>query len=88
MIADEAKKVIAQLNKKFGDNVVVFASAIRHDIIPRITSGSTTLDYVLGGGFPGNQWNELVGESSHGKTALALKTIAANQAKDPDHTTV
>lgn len=85
---DEAKKVMAQLNKKFGDNVVVLASAIRSDLIPRITSGSTTLDYVLGGGFPGNQWNELIGEPSHGKTALALKTIAANQAKNPEHTTV
>lgn len=85
---DEAKKVMALLNKKFGDNVVVVASDIRSDLIPRITSGSTTLDYVLGGGFPGNQWNELIGEPSHGKTALALKTIAANQAKNPEHTTV
>jgi recombination protein RecA len=46
------------------------------------------LDYVLGGGFPGNQWNELIGEPSHGKTALALKTIAANQQVNPEHTTV
>jgi recombination protein RecA len=85
---DEAKKIIALLNKKFGDNVVVLASDIRSDLIPRITSGSTTLDYVLGGGFPGNQWNELIGEPSHGKTALALKTIAANQLVNPEHTTV
>ena len=85
---DEAKKVMALLNKKFGDNVVVVASDIRSDLIPRITSGSTTLDYVLGGGFPGNQWNELIGEPSHGKTALALKNIAENQAKNPEHTTV
>ena len=85
---DEAKKIMALLNKKFGDNVVVVASDIRSDLIPRITSGSTTLDYVLGGGFPGNQWNELIGEPSHGKTALALKTIAANQATNPEHTTV
>ena len=85
---DEAKKIIALLNKKFGDNVVVLASDIRSDLIPRISSGSTTLDYVLGGGFPGNQWNELIGEPSHGKTALALKTIAANQQVNPEHTTV
>jgi recombination protein RecA len=85
---DEAKKIVAQLNKKFGNNVVVCASDIRADIIPRITSGSTTLDYVLGGGFPGNQWNELIGESSHGKTAVALKCIAANQKANPDYTTV
>ena len=85
---DEAKKVMALLNKRFGNNVVVFADAIRSDLIPRITSGSTTLDYVLGGGFPGNQWNELIGEPSHGKTAVALKTIAANQALNPNHMTV
>ena len=54
MINDEARKVLAQLNKKFGAGVVILASDIRSDIIPRITSGSTTLDYVLGGGFPGN----------------------------------
>lgn len=88
MITDEAKKIVAQLNKKFGDGVVVFASDIRADLVPRFTSGSTTLDYVLGGGFPGNQWNELIGEPSHGKTAVALKAIAANQMKDPNFTTV
>ena len=88
MINAEARKLIAQLNKKFKGDVVVMASDIRGDIIPRITSGSTTLDFVLGGGFPGNQWNELIGEPSHGKTALALKTIAANQALNPDYTTV
>jgi recombination protein RecA len=87
-VNDEAKKIVAQLNKKFGNNVVVLASDIRSDLIPRITSGSTTLDYVLGGGFPGNQWNELIGEPSHGKTAVALKTIAANQAINPEYTTV
>ena len=88
MINDEAKKIAIQLNKKFGAGVVVVASDIRSDIMPRFTSGSTTLDYVLGGGFPGNQWNELIGEPSHGKTAVALKTIAANQKIDPNFTTV
>jgi recombination protein RecA len=88
MINDEAKKIAAQLNKRFGENVVVVGSDIRADLIPRITSGSTTLDYVLGGGFPGNQWNELIGEASHGKTAVALKTIAVNQKLNPEHTTV
>ena len=88
MINDEAKKIVAQLNKKFGDGVVVLASDIRSDFISRFTSGSTTLDYILGGGFPGNQWSELIGEPSHGKTAVALKTIAANQRLNPNFTTV
>jgi recombination protein RecA len=84
----EARKIMAQINKKLGDNVVVVGEDVRSDLITRISTGSTTFDYVLGGGFPSNQWNELIGEASHGKTAIALKTIAANQAKDPEHTTV
>jgi recombination protein RecA len=88
VVNSEARKIMAAINKKFGDNVVVIGEDIRSDLIKRITTGSTTFDYILGGGFPSNQWNELIGEPSHGKTAIALKTIAANQAQDPDYTTV
>ena len=88
MINAEAQKVMAQINKRFGGNVVVVGADIRDNLLGRISTGSTTFDYVLGGGFPTNQWNELVGEPSHGKTAIALKCIAANQATNPDFTTV
>ena len=88
MINAEAQKVMAQINKRFGGNVVVVGADIRENLLGRISTGSTTFDYVLGGGFPTNQWNELVGEPSHGKTAIALKCIAANQATNPDFTTV
>lgn len=84
----DAMKVMANINKRFGENTVVIGEQIRSSLIKRITTGSTTFDYVLGGGFPSNQWNELIGEPSHGKTAIALKAIAANQTKNPDHTTV
>ena len=84
----DAQRVIAELNKRFGANTVVLGSQISSDTTPRMTTGSTTFDYVLGGGFPANQWNELIGEPSHGKTAIALKTIAANQEKNPEFTTV
>ena len=87
-INPDALRIMAQLNKKLGDNVVVLGGDIRSDLIQRITTGSTTFDYVLGGGFPANQWNELIGEPSHGKTAIALKTIAANQSVNPEFTTV
>lgn len=87
-INPEAMKIMAQLNKKFGEGVAVLGADIRTDLVKRITTGSTTFDYVLGGGFPANQWNELIGEPSHGKTAIALKTIAANQEANPEHTTV
>jgi len=88
MINAEAKKIMLALNKKLGDNVVVIGEDIRPGLVSKITTGSTTFDYILGGGFPANQWNELIGEASHGKTAIALKCIAANQAVNPDHTTV
>jgi recombination protein RecA len=41
-------------------------------------------DLALGGGWPLNQWHEVIGNESSGKTVIALKTIAANQAIDPD----
>lgn len=88
MINADVLKVINALNKKYGENTIVVGDSIKNDLIQRITTGSTTFDYVLGGGFPANQWNELIGEPSHGKTAIALKTIAANQALNPDHLTV
>lgn len=70
-----------------GGNVVVPASDIL-EALPRMPTGSVTFDYILGGGFPANQWNELIGEAGHGKTMLTLKTIAVNQERDPNFTTV
>ena len=87
-INPEALKIMAQINKKIGDGSVVIGQDIRSDLIERASTGSTTFDYILGGGFPTNQWNELVGEPSHGKTAIAFKTIAANQAINPDFVAV
>lgn len=80
------QKLLAAINKKYGENTVVLASDI---VAPtRFTSGSLSLDMILGGGWPTNQWHEIIGEASNGKTALALKTIAANQKLDPNFTTV
>jgi recombination protein RecA len=82
----EVLKIAAAINKKLGAGTVLPAS--QAEMPPRITTGSLTLDVVLGGGWPMNHWVEVIGEASHGKTALALKTIAANQAKDPEFTAV
>lgn len=86
MISDDAKALISQVNKKFGDGAVVIASEME---VPQFfTTGSLTLDVALGGGWPGNQWSEIIGMESHGKTALALRTIAANQERDKNFTAV
>ena len=86
VINSDALKVVAQLNKKYGANTVVAANNVV--ATQRVTTGSLTLDVVLGGGWPMNRWVELVGEASHGKTAIALRTIAANQKVNPDFTAV
>jgi recombination protein RecA len=80
------QKVLANINKKLGENTIVLASEVAAPT--RFTSGSLSLDMILGGGWPTNQWHEIIGEASNGKTALALKTIAANQKLDPNFTTI
>lgn len=82
----EAVSLAAELNKRLGEGSVVLASDMR--VARRYTSGSLSLDVALGGGWPGNQWAEVLGQESHGKTAIVLKTIAANQAVDPDFSTL
>jgi recombination protein RecA len=83
----ELLKVINKINKKFGADTVVLGEDILEGT-GRITTGSLSFDVALGGGWPVNQWHELIGEASNGKTAIALKTVAANQKRDPEFTTV
>jgi recombination protein RecA len=84
-MSDSLEQIIAQINKRAKRDLIVTGG----DVVPigRTTSGSLTLDVVLGGGWPQNRWTELIGEASHGKTTIALKTIAANQAKSQSFTT-
>jgi len=84
----ELLKAIAQLNKKFGSETIVLGTDVSETVVGRMTTGSLAIDVILGGGLPVNQWHEVIGEASNGKTALALKTVAANQKRDPEFTTV
>lgn len=86
-ISADLNKVFSDINKKMGKDTIVKGSDITQ-FGKRITTGSVSLDVALGGGWPANQWQEIIGDPSNGKTALALKTIAANQARDPKFTTV
>jgi recombination protein RecA len=80
----KALELIAKVNKALGEDTFIRASQL---VTPRrFTSGSLGLDVILGGGLPGNQWTEIIGKYSSGKTATALKMIAANQAADPGFT--
>ena len=75
--------IIASVNKKYGDGVIIQGNCVKEEL-PRITTGVLAYDLMLGGGWPMNQWSEIIGDESSGKTALAYKTIAANQFKDPN----
>lgn len=87
-IHPDALRVMKDLNKKHGADTVVLASSIRGGARARMTSGSLSFDVALGGGWPVNTWVEIVGDPSMGKTAVAFKTVAANQAANPEFTTV
>lgn len=77
---------IKKLNKKLGAELVIHADALTTQ--RRFTSGSVAWDAALGGGYPANQWIEVVGPSSAGKTFTTFKCVAANQREDPEFMTL
>jgi recombination protein RecA len=76
-------ELLKAVNKKYGDGTLIRGAELKNRVIPRITTGSLSFDIMLGGGWPVNQWNEVIGNPSAGKTVMALKTVAANQALNP-----
>lgn len=85
MSHDSIEAIISSITKKYGHGTIVKGSDVREEIL-RTTTGILAFDLMLGGGWPANQWSEIIGSESSGKTALAYKTIASNQALDPDYT--
>jgi len=78
-------EIVRAVNKSHGDDIIVRGNRVTEPL-PRITTGILAYDMMLGGGWPVNQWSEIIGDESSGKTAIAYKTIAANQALDPKWT--
>lgn len=85
--AAESRKLLdshaAKLNKKHGAGTMVIASEALY-IDRRLTSDALSFDVALEGGLPVNQWTEVLGLESAGKTTFVLKCLAANQRLDPD----
>jgi len=81
-LQQDAQAFARAVNKELKGEVVIVASDL---VVPRrYTSGSLAFDVMLGGGWPGNQWAEVLGKEQMGKTLVVLKTIAANQRLDKD----
>lgn len=76
-------ELVNDINSKLGEKVIVRGSETRQKV-PRLSTGILAYDLALGGGWAANQWNEIVGEESSGKTAIAYRTIAYNMERDPE----
>ena len=86
-MADALEALIKKAEKKFGPEAIIRGSQMPREL-PRATTGSLSFDLMLGGGWPLNQWNEIIGMEHSGKTVMTAKTIAANQALDPNYQTL
>jgi recombination protein RecA len=76
-------ELLQRINKKYGEGTIIKGSQLKGLTIPRVSTGSLSFDLMLGGGWPVNHWNEIIGQESAGKTVMAMKTVAANQALNP-----
>jgi recombination protein RecA len=81
-------ELVHSVNKKHGSGTIVHGKDVPRVGPARVTTGSVAFDWMLGGGWPLNQWNEIIGNPSNGKTAMVLKTLAANQAANKGHETL
>ncbi|MDH4133719.1 MAG: DNA recombination/repair protein RecA, partial [Gammaproteobacteria bacterium] len=88
MSADDSKKralasALSQIEKQFGKGSVMRLgdNKVMADI-PVISTGSLSLDMILGiGGLPMGRVVEIYGPESSGKTTLTLSVIAEAQKK-------
>jgi recombination protein RecA len=81
-VPNEIDALIERVNKKH-PGVLRYASTLQ--TFQRVGTGSLAYDLALGGGWPLNVWNEIVGLESHGKTVMAMKTLAQQMLLDPDY---
>jgi recombination protein RecA len=78
------KKVMDDINKKYGEGTLVKGADARGLKINRLKTGSLTLDIATGGGWAMGKMNEIFGPYSGGKSYVAQLTIAQTQKEYPD----
>jgi recombination protein RecA len=77
---DAVQRVIAQIEKQYGQGAIMQMDEQHYAQIEGIGTGSLSLDIALGGkGIPRGRVTELFGPESSGKTTLALHVIANAQ---------
>src|SRR3954470_2089328 len=71
-----------KVNNKVGKNIIARGDEILD--LPRIPTGSLSLDVETGGGIPRGRITSLVGPWSSGKTSAALMIVKEYQRRWPD----
>ena len=72
-------RVIAQLNKKYGETIIGRLGDMKNIATKRYPTGVKRLDDALGGGFPAGRMVELYGLPSSGKSLIASLVVANAQ---------
>ncbi|MGZ9756549.1 recombinase RecA [Mycoplasma sp. 394] len=70
---------INQIEKKFGKESIMLLGDVPELAVETFSSGSITLDNLLGGGYPKGRIIEIYGPESCGKTTLSLHAVAEIQ---------
>jgi len=77
---DALQRVIAQIEKQYGQGAIMQMDAHQYARVEGIPTGALSLDIALGGaGIPRGRVTELFGPESSGKTTLALHVVANAQ---------
>ena len=76
----QLESTLANLNKRFGDGIIMRLGDASHLQVESIPTGSLSLDIALGvGGVPRGRVVEIYGPESSGKTTLCQHIIAEAQ---------
>ena len=70
---------VSQISKQFGDGSIMKLGDAYKINVETIPSGTLSLDFALGGGYPKGRIIEIYGPESSGKTTLALHAVAEVQ---------
>ncbi len=79
--AEAIKAALAAIKKQYGDGAIMQMGEREAVSIPKVPSGSLSLDLAMGGGIPLGRIIEIYGPESSGKTTLALHVIAEVQKR-------
>lgn len=74
-------RALSEINRKYGEGTIKRLNAKEDQVLARISTGITSLDTALDGGFPLGRIVELYGIPSSGKSLITLLTIVQAQQK-------